>query len=375
MLSLDAPVNSFLRSWQVSASEAADGKLVTLRRILSHTSGLSVHGFRGYGAGEPVPTLRQILDGQEPANSEPIRLVRVPGTTVRYSGGAYTVLQQVIEDVAGPFPAAMQERLLRPLGMTNSIFAQPLPMQLRSRAAVGHMADGAEVPGRWHTLPELAAAGLWSTPSDLAGFVSWINQGVRPGATSEHAAIARAMLEPQRDAAGRSFTTPSGNRVGLGVVLEGEGPSFRFSHSGSNVGQKAFMIGFPATGQGAVLMANSDASPALIQEIVRAIAAEYRWPERFHRFVRPLTLDAAVLQRLAGIYRLEPRVETPGDGKEIAVSVTRDGLRAALPDGTVHELRPVTASEFLDPSTEMTLIFGEDGTLKIPAYRIVARRA
>ena len=374
LLSLDAPVNRFLKSWQVPSSVIADGRQVTVREILRHTSGLGVHGFRGYADREPIPTLVQILDGQEPANSEPIRLVQTPGTSVRYSGGAYTVLQQVIEDVEESFPTVAWERVLRPLGMKNSIFAQPLPVRLRSRAAVGHLVDKAEVPGSWHTLPELAAAGLWSTPSDLARFVIWINRGSRPGASTKHAAITRQMLEPQRDAAGEPFATPSGNQVGLGLVLEGEGPSFRFSHSGSNVGQKALMIGFPATGQGAVVMANSDTSPALIQEIVRAIAVQYRWPERFHRFVRPLALEASLLQRLAGTYRFESRGSGPGNLREIGVSVTPRGLRAAFPDGTTHELRPITSAEFLDPSTEMTLIFGEDGTLKVPAYRILAKR-
>jgi CubicO group peptidase (beta-lactamase class C family) len=276
-LSLDGPASASLRSWRLAQPE---GEKVTLRRLLSHTAGINVHGFRGYRNGERLPTLRQALDGSAPAGNEPIRVVQAPGAALLYSGGGYLIVQQMVEDSAGrPFAAAMRDSILRPLGMADSLYVQPLPEALGARAAVGHTADGNALPGRWHVFPEAAAAGLWTTPADLARFVVWLVRGARNADSP-----AGRMLQAQADPEGRPFKTPSGSHAGLGLVLEGTGATFRFSHSGSNPGQKALLIGFPETGAGAVIMANSDSSPGLIQEILRALAAEYRWPQRFHQF-------------------------------------------------------------------------------------------
>jgi CubicO group peptidase (beta-lactamase class C family) len=373
-MALDAPLNDYLTSWKVPPSDKAEGKPVTLRGVLSHTAGFNVHGFRGYAAGEKVPTLRQILDGLAPANSEAIRIVQAPGSGLLYSGGGYAVLQQAIEDVARrPFADTMREALLRPLGMADSSYAQPLPGRLTARAAVGHALDGSEIEGRWHILPEMAPAGLWTTPADLARFALWLMEGSKPGAPPARHAVASMMLEPQKDAAGRDFATPSGGRTGLGLVIDGEGAALRFSHSGSNPGQKAFFIGFPETGQGAAIMANSDASPALIQEILRSLADEYRWPDRFHKMIRPAALAPAALQALAGTYRFEPR-ERKGRTMTIVVTASDGLLLAAMPDGTSHRLRPVSAGQFLDPETELMLAFDGRGKIRIPSYRIVAQR-
>jgi CubicO group peptidase (beta-lactamase class C family) len=373
-LSLDAPLNDYLARWKLPPSARAQGRPVTLRQVLGHTAGLNVHGFRGYAAGEELPTLAQILDGVPPANSEPIRIVQAPGESLEYSGGGYVVLQQAIEDVAGrPFAQVMSKRLLRPLGMTDSRFAQPLPESLAARAAIGHSADGTPLEGRWHIFPELAPAGLWTTAADLARFTLWIMNGVKARAPAAQHAVAAAMLEPQRDPAGKEFTEPSGSRAGLGLVLNGAGRTLRFSHSGSNPGQKAFLVGFPETGQGAVVMTNSDAGAGLIQEILRALAAEYRWPDRFHRVVRPATLEPSALIALAGTYRFESRARK---GQTLAIIVTagEGALLAALPDGSRHRLRPLSPTEFLDPDSGLTVAFDGRGTLRVPSYQIVARR-
>jgi CubicO group peptidase (beta-lactamase class C family) len=373
-MSLDAPLNDVLTSWKIPPSDKADGKPVTLRRILGHTAGFNVHGFRGYAAGERVPTLRQVLDGLPPANSEAIRIVEAPGAGLAYSGGGYVVLQQAIEDATGrSFAEAMRDRLLRPLGMTDSRFAPSLAESLAGRAAVGHTGGGTPLEGRWRSFPELAPAGLWSTPADLARFTLWIMNGVREGAAPAHHAVAAAMLEPQRNRAGRPFTEPSGSKAGLGLVLNGEGETLRFSHSGSNPGQKALIVGFPGTGQGAVIMTSSDTGPGLIQEIMRSLAAEYRWPDRFHKMIRPAPLEPAALEALAGGYKFESRARK-GQAVEIVVTAADGALLAALPDGTRHRLRALSATDFLDPATGLAVVFDGRGSLRIPAYQIVARR-
>lgn len=276
-LALDRPINESLRDWQLpDGAFPATG--VTLRRLLGHSAGVGVPGFRGYAAGETMPTLIQVLDGSAPANSPPIRIVGEPGRTLSYSGGGYIVVQKAIADVRGDF-AAEANRMLRTIGMSDSVFAAEAPGSVPGSVAAGYDRAGEPIGGRWHRFTELGAAGLWSTPVDLARFAAWLMAGYRHRGGAAQEFIAREMLTAQVGA-GAPLATPSGNHAGLGLVLDGEGRAFHFSHAGSNPGQKAFMIGFPGTGQGAVIMANGDAAPRLIQEITRALAAEYGWPDR-----------------------------------------------------------------------------------------------
>ncbi len=171
-LDLDSDVNKRLVSWKVPENEFTKEQKVTVRRLLAHTAGVTVPGFLGYEVGETLPTLRQILDGEKPANSAPIRVDMTPGGKFRYAGGGYVILQQLIMDVSGKsFPELMQKTLLHQLGMVHSTFQQPLSPDLASRAAAGHLPNGQEIKGKWFVLPELAPAGLWTTPTDLARFV------------------------------------------------------------------------------------------------------------------------------------------------------------------------------------------------------------
>src|SRR5262249_44860467 len=149
------------------ANQFTKEQKVTLRRIMSHSAGLTVHGFPGYAVGEPVPSLVEILDGKKPANTPPIVVDILPGSQFRYSGGGYTIMQLIMTDVTGqPFPDLMQQLVLRKAGMDHSTYEQPLPAPLSAKAASGYRADGKLVPGKYHTYPEMAAAGLWTTPTD-----------------------------------------------------------------------------------------------------------------------------------------------------------------------------------------------------------------
>lgn len=94
LLELNGDVNQSLVSWHVPVNEFTARERVTLWGLLSHSAGVTVHGFRGYALGEEVPNLQQILDGEWPANSPPIRVDTVPGTKRRYSGGGYMIVQQ-----------------------------------------------------------------------------------------------------------------------------------------------------------------------------------------------------------------------------------------------------------------------------------------
>lgn len=266
---LDEDINRQLKSWQVPENEFTRQQPVTLRRLLSHSAGLTVRGFDGYAVNEPVPTLRQILNGEKPANSAPIRVEVLPGTQNRYSGGGYTVLQQLLLDVTGqPFDEWLKKTVLQPLGMQRSTFTNPLPARWQASAAIGHRANGEPLTGGWRVYPEMAAAGLWATPSDLARIVIELQQ-VRTGQSRK--LISPAMLE--------QMLTPQTGDSGLGWGLKGAPRPFRFSHSGSTEGYSCFLLGFTETGQGAVVMTNSDNGNELLMELLRAVAAEYNWPD------------------------------------------------------------------------------------------------
>ncbi len=168
-LNLDEDVNAKLVSWHVPNNRFTDTAKVTLRRILSHGAGLTVHGFPGYEAGARIPTVPQILDGLPPANTKPVRVDTFPGTISRYSGGGTTIAMLLVTDIVHePFPTFMHDSVLGPAGMTHSTYEQPLPAALAPDAATGHDGNGVAIPGKYHTYPEMSAAGLWTTPSDLA---------------------------------------------------------------------------------------------------------------------------------------------------------------------------------------------------------------
>lgn len=267
-LALDEDINTRLVSWQVPENEYTREEKVTLRRILSHTAGVTVSGFRGYAQGEPVPTLRQVLAGTPPANSSEVRVGAVPGSAQRYSGGGYSVAQLLMSDVSGrSFADLMRELVLQPSRMVHSTFSQPLPAALASRAATGHGRDGAPMAGQWHVYPEQAAAGLWSTPSDLARLAIDVQ---RSAAGREGGVLSTSMT--------RQMVARHGGPYGLGFNVVGEGNGRIFRHSGSNMGFRAQLVAYTATGQGAVVMTNSDAGAELADEIMRSIAVTYGWP-------------------------------------------------------------------------------------------------
>lgn len=267
-LTLAEDVNAKLQSWHIPENEFTATEKITLRHILSHTAGLSVSGFGGYAIDSPLPTVPQILDGTPPANSAPVRVESTPGEKESYSGGGYTILQQLLEDVSGrPFAALMNDLVLEPAGMKESTFAQPLPETWAAHAASGYDENGLPIPGRYHIYPELAAAGLWTTPTDIARFMLSIGRsywGEAPGLLQQQ--TAQTMLTK----------TPPGS--GLGFGLSGEGDAFRYRHSGGNAGFVCYAVAFTSRGSGAVIMTNANAGYGFIQELTQAIAREYGWP-------------------------------------------------------------------------------------------------
>ena len=268
-LSLDGDVNALLKSWRVPRTPATGEQWVTLRSLLSHTSGADDgFGFPGYNPGEPQPTLVQILTATKPSNVGPVRFGRPPFTGFRYSGGGLVLAQLVVEEVMGrPFASIASELVLTPLGMRSSTYEQQLSGALSRRAARGHSGGGRRMSAPWHEYPEHSAAGLWSTPSDLARFLIEIQRAFRgPKGSVLAQAAAREMLMPV-----------GVGEQGLGVVLEKRGEGWYFSHSGSNWNFRADLVGHLRKGYGLVIMTNSENGWGVITELEARIAAAYNW--------------------------------------------------------------------------------------------------
>jgi CubicO group peptidase (beta-lactamase class C family) len=270
-LDLDTDVNRYLKSWRVPESELTKEHPVTLRGIMSHTAGFNVHGFSGYRPEKSVPTLVQILEGAPPANSEAIRIEEIPSTRYSYSGGGLTVMEAVLVDVSQrSFEDLLQESVLRPLGMTRSTFAQPLPPLLEANAARAHDKQGAPENYPWHVMPMLAAAGLWTTSTDLAQVIIEV-QRAYSGQSSRilNQASARAML-----------TRVPPSPAGLGFFLSGEGDAKVFIHNGSNPGYASLIHGYVERGEGVVVLANGGRAELLRREIVDALTRDLDWPAK-----------------------------------------------------------------------------------------------
>ncbi len=343
LVGLDDDVNRWLTSWTLPESEFSKENRVTLRWLLSHRAGLTVAGFPGYPVRCPLPALPQILDGAGPANNDPVRVLSVPGSAFQYSGGGTTVVQQLTEDVTGqPFADFMRDTVLRPLGMRRSTYEQPLPSRLAGSAASGHRADGRLVPGRWHVYPELAAAGLWATPSDLARYA--IGVQLAYDGRSERVlrqGTVREMLSAQGD-----------GPVGLGPFVGGSGPSARFSHTGGNEGFRCDLIAHVHQGEGAVVMTNSDAGDLLAKEVLNAVADVYGWSD-YLKEKTVASVDPAVYDRYAGVYAV---------GDWLTIEVRREGatLLGEAPGFGGGELLPESESCFFLPDIGVEISFVAD---------------
>ena len=267
--SLDDDINNILKSWKVPQSEFTKLTPVTLRALLSHTSGSGDgFGFPGYHPSEPRPTLVQILAGQKPSNVGPVLFERSPFTAFKYSGGGTTIVQLAITDtLAKPFAEIMRERVLDPLGMTDSTYEQPLPSGREAKAARAHSGQGKAMDAKSHVYPEQAAAGLWTTPTDLARFSIEVQRAVRgpAGRVLSHA-MAREMV------------TPVGvGPFAVGLTVDKRGEGWYFSHGGGNWGFRCDLVAHVRKGYGVVVMTNSDSGGAVINEIEARVAAAYSW--------------------------------------------------------------------------------------------------
>jgi CubicO group peptidase (beta-lactamase class C family) len=348
LLDLNEDINLMLKSWRVPDNEFTTDAKVTLRRILSHTAGLTVHGFPGYADGKEVPSVVQILDGEKPANTKAVRVDIEPGSQWRYSGGGYTVMQQLLIDTLDkPFPEILRELVLEPAGMTHSTYAQPLPESRAAQAAHAHFLNGTAIKGRWHTYPEMAAAGLWTTPSDLCRFALAIMEAYHGRSESP---LSRETV--------REMLTEIDGRYGLGFSVRQDGESLRFSHGGSNAGYKCFLVAWAESGEGAAIMTNGDLGSSLVMEILGSLANEYGW-EAFKPSEKDvMALTGEQLAGYAGTYNFE---------RAGGLTVIQEGERLfieklyVVPGGSRRvEIFPESETRFFATETDAVFTFRKD---------------
>ena len=266
---LDQNINTILKSWKLPEGDFTKGGPVTPRSLMSHVSGTGdAFGFPGYAPSAAVPTLPQILDGIKPSNLRAVRLERAPYTGFEYSGGGVMIQQLALMDAVGkPFAQIAKEWVLDPLAMTDSTYEQPLPASRHAQAARAHDGKGMRRGDSWHVYPEQAAAGLWTTATDLAKFAIEVQLAT--------AGRSKKVLSP---AIAREMITPVGvgpYAVGFDVSKQGEG--WYFGHGGSNWGFQCNLVAHRVKGYGAVIMTNSDSGGALINQIRQLIQREYKW--------------------------------------------------------------------------------------------------
>jgi CubicO group peptidase (beta-lactamase class C family) len=298
---LDDDVNRYLTAWQIPQSAFTRERPVTLRHLLSHTAGTTVHGFGAFPPGEPLPTALDTVLGRPPAKNPPVVVDKTPGGAARYSGGGTMVVQLMLEEAAGvAFPELARREVFEPLGMTRSTFENPLPEALRANAAVGHEGGGV-IDGKWVTCPQLAAGGVWTTPTDFARFMiacrnAWF--GLPDAIVGP--ALARQMM-----------TAQGGGEFGLGWELLQKDGDVMMGHGGSNVGYQCESKLFLESGNGIVVMTNAESGLIFYWEVFAGVARAHGWDSFMPAPKRVVPIAPEDFPKFVGVYDIVSGVEMP----------------------------------------------------------------
>jgi CubicO group peptidase (beta-lactamase class C family) len=342
---LDTDVNTYLKNWKVEENEFTKKEKVTLRRLLTHTAGMTVHGFPGYRQTDTFPTINEVLDGN--GNTPRIYVDTPPDSIWRYSGGGYTVMEKVVEDISGlPLEKYMKTNILQPLEMNSSTYEQPLPRKYHDKASAAYDSQGRIIEGLWHNYPEQAAAGLWTTPTDLARYCIAIQE----------IAAGKSVSVLSKETIGMMLTRHK-NDWGLGPALASKGDSLRFQHGGKNEGFTNNMIAFANTGDAVIVMTNADNGGALIGEILRSASNYYQWEFARQRIVELADPETYNIEKFLGKYLYTDKV--PGIGDYI-VELTREDKKIIVVDpnnGDNNIMYAMDSLHFIDLNNGDEMIF------------------
>lgn len=305
-LDLDKPINNYLQSWKIEENEFTAKTPVTLRMLLSHTAGTSQSAYFGFTPDKKIlPAVPEILKGMPVAESRAVVVNSEPLKEFRYSGGGSMIAQMAIMDVTGKGYANFTDEIIfRNLGLKNTTFAQPLPEKYARQASWAY-SDNSWFQGMPYVYPQQAAAGLYSTPSDLAQIIIELQNAYRGKGKILTQKSATHMLHPQ-------VTVSTGfykEQMGIGPFLLQRNDNtadkgIYFEHTGVNAGFMAFAIGNLTEGYGAVIMMNKDGNAdALGKEIRRSIARVYGWHNFLPGEFTPVPVAEHELTAFEGRYR------------------------------------------------------------------------
>lgn len=266
-LDIDTDISEYLVGYDVPTYDNQKHK-ITLRQILSHHAGLNLHGFAGYQQGQKIPTVEQILTGAFPSNHLKLKLIKDPETGFQYSGGGYVLAQKIVTDFCTlNFCDLMNDLVCSPLFMTHSTYSQPLPKNRFSEIAVGYNLHNLQLPGGYNIMPELSAAGLWTTPSNLARFGIEIMKALKSESTFLEKNTAELMTTKAYE----------NSPYGVGFAVNQSKKGLTFGHGGSNLGYHSNMVFCPDDGSGIIVMQNSDIGMRICDEVTNAFKEIYGW--------------------------------------------------------------------------------------------------
>ena len=349
-LNVDENIATYLKSWQLPELKGEGDIDVSLRMLLSHTAGLNIHGFGDFLPGEALPTVYDTLNGKAPAQNEPLSFLFKPGTQYKYSGGGYTLAQLIVSDISGrDFPETASEHLFKPLEMTRSSFANPLP-ETTKNVAKAHNREGTPValPRGYEAMPEMAASGLWTSANDLGQLVATIIVSYQSDGHFLPQNLASDMM---------TEVAPSAH--GLGPRLEGTANGRFFHHGGANNSYKAWIEGHLATGNGLVVLTNGSRGDSLFAEIRNAAADTFGWDINKPTYIPHVKVTNDVLQSYTGQY--QPDTSFPVEHREQVIGFVFDSplqiiikegkLMVALNNGNTElDLIPTAPNRFLVPT-------------------------
>ena len=342
-LDLDASVNAYLKSWQLS-SEEFDADKVTIRNLLSHTAGTTVHGFMGYKKEKKVPEIVEILDGK--GNSDEVIMFNQADSIWKYSGGGYQILHLLVEDISGEdFATFMKREVLDPIVMANSTYEIKLPGTCNECARAYNRKGNAYKPD-WYLYPESAAAGLWTNTSDLAKFLKHLHTIYSGGDGILSAESVKELFTPVKNEYGFGFS-----------VREKEGELY-VGHSGKNIGFSNDMAINLNTGEGYVILTDSDGAFPVIEDIKRSIPGNGVWSNRPQIVATRIEISASEMNHFVGDYSLKMKGRP-----SFKAEVLLDGNRLIMKNknaGSVQELIPVGENTFIAKEDGSTVQFVEE---------------
>ena len=349
-IDIEEDVNIYLKEWKIPESDFTQVEKVTLRRLLTHTAGMTVHGFPGYQQTDTFPSIGEVLNGN--GNTPKIIVDTIPGSIWRYSGGGYTVIEKMVEDVSGlSLDEYMSKNILQAIGMKNSTYEQPLSSELHSNASAAYDTDGKIIDGLWHNYPEQAAAGLWTTPTDLAKYCIEIQQIL---AGKENGVLSKETIE--------KMLTKHKNDWGLGPSIHWEQDSLIFRHGGKNAGFTNNLISFANRGNAVIVMTNADNGGKLIGEILRSVSNYYNWGISNPKVVELIEVEKEKLDDLVGKYLLDFQVPDIGD-YIIDIEIKDNKLFVTDPNnGETNVLNALEDLKYIDLESGDEVVFqiGED---------------